>query len=357
MSVIKRIVDNRVFLLGLDFLYREAIKTHERGELLECARRVASTLDVPPADVPVEGYYAEEELLTQYFRLVRGLQNVSADRARDVSELPEFLRLKEVTSAPLFGTTKPGDGLLPAGEDALTKALDASRPKWKLGDLVSAANTIAIETNDISLVGLAARISDPVVLCALRESVVLYDDVSLGMAGLPPTYEYVWNVDEDLSSAARRFIDTFNSLFSTQLPGAESSEAETFWNACENNELVGRCVRIGLEDRVSPVQHYHWALYRGPDRKPVAQEFWSPRIWTTSDYSAQIYQGNVPLNDNLTTMSDSEFKLHVGEEQDPNPFGVRPPVSQSQTAKVEFDEIVRAVTKEKLGEKPWWRIW
>jgi hypothetical protein len=47
------VVDNRVFLLGLDKLYRDAMKQHERGDLLRCARRVAQALHAAPADAPV----------------------------------------------------------------------------------------------------------------------------------------------------------------------------------------------------------------------------------------------------------------------------------------------------------------
>ncbi len=49
------IVDNRMFLLGLDKLYRDAMKKHERSELRQCAQRVANALDLAPAQVPVEG--------------------------------------------------------------------------------------------------------------------------------------------------------------------------------------------------------------------------------------------------------------------------------------------------------------
>ena len=41
MRTDRRIVNNRVFLLGLDELYREAIKRHERDELLRSARETA----------------------------------------------------------------------------------------------------------------------------------------------------------------------------------------------------------------------------------------------------------------------------------------------------------------------------
>ena len=42
----KRVVDNRVFLLGLAELYRDAMKGREAGELPTCARRVAQTLGI-----------------------------------------------------------------------------------------------------------------------------------------------------------------------------------------------------------------------------------------------------------------------------------------------------------------------
>src|SRR5690349_8990226 len=70
MKTERRVVNNRVFLLGLDELYREAMKRHERDELRRCARETASSLSVDPADVPIEGYYSEDERLTEYFRIV-----------------------------------------------------------------------------------------------------------------------------------------------------------------------------------------------------------------------------------------------------------------------------------------------
>lgn len=76
MRIERLVVNNRVFLLGLDELYRESMKTHERHELLICARETADALSVAPADVPIEGYYTEDEDLTEYFRLVRALQDL-----------------------------------------------------------------------------------------------------------------------------------------------------------------------------------------------------------------------------------------------------------------------------------------
>lgn len=74
------VVTNRVFLLGLDELYRQAVRVHERGELLNCARVVAVALGVEAVDIPVEGYYASDPKLTAYFLIMRALQNVPASR-------------------------------------------------------------------------------------------------------------------------------------------------------------------------------------------------------------------------------------------------------------------------------------
>lgn len=81
-ATVERIVDNRVFLLGLDQLYRERMKRHESTELLTCARAVAVKLNVPPADVPIEGYYTETKDLTEYFRLTRGCRTYATRTSR-----------------------------------------------------------------------------------------------------------------------------------------------------------------------------------------------------------------------------------------------------------------------------------
>ena len=288
MRTERRVVDNRVFLLGLDQLYREAVKKHERGELLQCARRVAAVLGARPADVPVEGYYAEDERLTEYFRLVRALQDKGADDATLVDHLPEFRRLRDVMSAPLYG--RPGDAhkLLPMGRDSLYQALAETYPEWTVPGLTAVAARVARATDDISLVGLAARAEDPVVIAATRESVVLYAGVFVGAALDPPHPEYVWEVDEDLARQASRFIDTFHALFGGGLPPAEAAQAERYWHAYKESRPVGRCVRIGSDDSTLPVRHYHWAICRAATGEFVVQEFWKHEVWTTARYRSAL---------------------------------------------------------------------
>src|SRR5262245_8171078 len=112
MKTERCVVSNRVFLLGLDELYRESMKRNERDELLRCARETASALSVPPADVPIEGYYTEDDRLTEYFRLMRTLQQVPRWRDSEVADLPGFKRIRQVTESPIFGPPLDGPYLL-----------------------------------------------------------------------------------------------------------------------------------------------------------------------------------------------------------------------------------------------------
>ena len=276
----KRVVDNRVFLLGLDKLYRDAMKGHEVGELLPCARRIAQALEVLPDDIPVEGYYTESPELTEYFCLVRALQKVRESSKPKVASLPEFCRLLDVVSSPIFGRPIDEGNLLPKGQDPLSQALEDSMPNWTIESLVTLSSTIAQEHDDYSLVGLAARSKDAVVLTATRESVVLYARTIFGSARRKP--RYTWEVDKDLSEAAARFVETFNRLFGDQLPAPKKRHAEDYWHACKKNKILGRCVRIGFDDSKKPVVHYHWAVYQ--EEVLTVHEFWHPEIWTTERY-------------------------------------------------------------------------
>ncbi|MCP4671141.1 MAG: hypothetical protein GY857_07530 [Desulfobacula sp.] len=282
MKTERRIVNEYVFLLGLDSLYREAIKKHERGELLDCARQLSRTLNVSPANEPVEGYYTEDEKLTEYFQMMRALQQVEKSRMDEIDSLPAFQRLLNVVSSPLYGQPQQHGMLLPVGRDSLSQALIITQPDWSVQNLTSAAYKIAHSIDDISLVGLAARIKNPIVLTALRESVVLYAETICYIEESPPV-EYIWDVDEDLSKQARRFIEEFNSLFDEKLPAPEAAQAAIFWDANENNEILGRCVRLGQDETQTPILYYHWAIYSG-EKGVAVKDFWNTEVWTSTRY-------------------------------------------------------------------------
>jgi hypothetical protein len=289
----RHIVDDRVFLLGLDKLYRTAIMPHEQEELLYCARVVSEELGLSPFEGPVEGYYLETPELTEYFKLMRALKSAEESLRSRIWRLSEFQRLEEVASSPLFGRPEDLGYLLPVGCDPLSQALsDSIPPNWGVEALVRRAHRVAIETDDYSLVGLAARVHDPVVLTAARESVVLYAWDVLG-ALRPP--KYVWAVDKDLARQAGRFVDTFNSLLNEDLPAPKPKHAEQYWQASEDNEVIGRCVRLGMDDSQRPTQHYHWAIAPGEgwprrdrgvlgpramDHRPLQGKAWMEKLLT-----------------------------------------------------------------------------
>jgi hypothetical protein len=286
MKTDRRIVNNRVFLLGLDELYREAMKQHERDELLRCAKETASALSVSPADVAIEGYYTEDERLTEYFRLIRALQQVPKGLESEVASLAGFKRLRQVTESPVFGPPFKGLYLLSVGEDALSVALKKTFPEWTVENLTNAAYACAAESTDFSLVALAALSRDAVVLAALRESVVLYA-MAVGGSAMRSEPEYVWEVDEIIHQRAALFVETFNNLFGERLPQPTPENAKEYWMASSEWKVIGRCVRVGFDDSIRPIRHYHWAIDWDTKYRPVVKDFWDTVIWTTAQYRAE----------------------------------------------------------------------
>ncbi len=289
---IDHIVDGRTFLLGLDELYRAAIKPHECGELVACARVVASVLGVAPANVPIEGYYAEHPDLTEYFRLVRALQQVNEAFADRVAKMREYQRLLEVTSSPIYGRAMNVGRILPIGHDSLRQALEDAWPDWSQNRLVDGAYRIAMETGDVSLVGLAALARDPVILAALRESVALYAAPAIG-AALEPIHRYIWRVGDVLAERATRFVATFNALFDEDLPEPIADNAEEFFvGGRKASTLVGRCVCIGTSGPPAN-QYYHWAIF-SRDGQLGVEDFWQPERWTTDRYRIESARRDLP---------------------------------------------------------------
>jgi hypothetical protein len=133
-------------------------------------------------------------------------------------------------------------------------------------------------------VALAAYARDPVLLAALRESVVLYAE--MGEFSMLHTPKIEWRVDERLARQAARFVTAFNDLFPSGpiLPAPTRENAALFWDSCDEDEVVGRCVRLGSDDRRVPVLHYHWAIHRDAGGGLEVEEFWRPEIWTTEQY-------------------------------------------------------------------------
>lgn len=281
-------IDDRFLLFALDRMYREAMQTYERTTLLRAARKVAELLDIGPIDVPLEGYYATDAALTEYFRLMRAFQTVPEARRGMVVGHPEFQQLWDVANSPIYGRPEKAGRLLPAATDALGEALEDVAPDWTVARLLPAARTAALKMDDYSLVGLAARVEDAVLLTALRESVVLYAALKVLGVPTPPTFD--WKVTPELAAQANRFVQGFNALVPEALPAVIPENARHFYDPDRPfANVVGRCVRIGISP-VSPVRHYHWAICQARHSELRVQEFWSDELWTTQRYLSERTQ-------------------------------------------------------------------
>ena len=94
----------------------------------------------------------------------------------------------------------------------------------------------------------------------------------------------------------------------------DGSWAELYWYAANgnHNEIGGRCLRLGYDDTVSPIRHYHWGVY-GTDAKDfAAQEFWAPEMWTTKRYSSALIGGGPCPNLAVADVDDLWAMLTVG---------------------------------------------
>lgn len=296
IRVERRVVDNRVLVLGLDRLYRNRMPDLEVTQLLECARTVARALRIAEASVPVEGYYADLPELSEYFRLMRALQSLDQSNEEHVSTLPEFQLLRTLATSGLYGPTEPGY-LLPRGRDPLSQALRRTAPsQWTVAELIPLAHSIAVTSADFSLVALAARANDPVTVAATRESVVLYAGVEFGREAV--RIEYDWRVDDQLAAVANQFIHTLNQFVLIPLPSANAENAEKFYSAFEANDILGRCVMIGMDPGSSIPRYYHWAIVGRSKLDMQVDEFWDQELWTTARHVAE---GTVRRRSGLTS--------------------------------------------------------
>jgi hypothetical protein len=282
-NVILKTLDNRALVLALDYLYREDMKIFEVEALLVESRRLLNQLSLPIVDIPIEGYYHESDDLREYFLNVRTLQQCSVDRKQEVENSDAYQLISKTLSSEIFGSGK-NDGFLPQRLDPLFYALQSIPVRsWSVESITSKAHSISIGCDDISLVGIAASINDPVVLTALRESVALYGAIAVGCAMMSPKVVFKWDVSEVLQSKVNRFIKTFNELTSSTIKEASPENVEYFYDAFEENEILGRCIYIGCDDTKEPMERYHWAIKPEAGRV-VVDDFWSEDLWTTERY-------------------------------------------------------------------------
>lgn len=290
LETIYCVVDNRVLLLGTDAIYRKYMEELETAILLPKVEIVATSLGISELEVPIEGYYINSPAATRYFKLMRALQQADEALLSRVKNLPEFQEIWKIVSSPVFGRPVTKGKLLPQGRDPLSQALlETINSQWDVKKLVDIACEVSRETDDISLVGLAARLKDPVVITALRESVILYAEKIMRGMIQTPRYEFIWKVDNSFAKIANQFIEEFNSFLPDHpkgIPKAEPENAWRFFRAASENKILGRCANLGSDDSLSEIHYYHWAITK-QNEKFVLDDFWSRELWTTEKYTLE----------------------------------------------------------------------
>jgi hypothetical protein len=268
------VVDDRLFVVGLCELSRDALSPYEVTTLLPRAEAACRTLAIEVSAVAIEGYYSESPELERFFTLVRALQ-----RARMPSVAPgpgadaiHFLR--RVFCSPAMGRVADMEHVIPRASSPFGQALREAR-SWSVATLCEQARAL-VGPSDAGLVAVASATADPIALCVARETVALSADVEFAE---PEPPNYVWVVSGTVAQVAARYVAALAETTGITLPDPVPTSAARYGGAGQKAELNGRCILVG-EQPASEYPFYHWYVdARG--MTPVVIDFWSSHVWST----------------------------------------------------------------------------
>ena len=268
------VVDDRTFVVGLCELFREEMKAYEVTTLLPLAETACKALDLPPAMVPVEGYYSESDELERFFRLIRALQYAEMREVSPSSGANAIHRLREVFTSPAMGRVEESDRVLPRTNSPFGEALRILAD-WSIDGLSRQAQQL-VWNDDAGLVAVATVTGDPIAICVARESAALMADVELAEIDLP---HFIWAVSEHVARVADRFVSSLAETAGINLPKPEATSSQAYGRAAREAELIGRCILIG-ERSGNPHPYYHWYI-DAQNGVLTVKDFWSSNVWTT----------------------------------------------------------------------------
>jgi hypothetical protein len=270
------VIDDCRFVIALTEFFRDRFRIYETDTLLPLARDVAKRLGIRPLDVPVEGYYAETEELSEYFRLVRGFQQEKIERC----SVPQSLReLRAVFLSGFMGRvcSEDNQSLLPRLSNALNAALERVS-RWNVVT-VTRSSKESVLREDEDLIAVAAATGHPVPLCNARETMVLATAlISEQEDDYPKT---IWRVSSQVESLGAAFVRKLAAVTDIRLPEPQAAFASVYASRLQSLSLDGRCVCLGFQYSTER-GFYHWYIDESTEQSSVI-DFWSTSIWTTSD--------------------------------------------------------------------------
>ena len=281
--IIEHIVGDFELILGLDSFYRNKMKKYEE-KLLPLIREILNKLNKSPEKFLVEGYYYETEKLTEYFNCIKTLKQVPIIHQKKIKKLPGYKKIIQLYCSGLYGEYKFDKNILPTVKDAIYYTLETLPVnKWNKDNILDTAYEIIKDTNNYSIINLGIILKNPVIITALRESVVLYSEFIC--TGAPPPiiyiHKYIWNVSKNIENMANIIIEIFNGICPYKIPEAIESNAELYYYEYTENKIDSRCVRIGFDDLSN--KNYHWAIknIKNMANKYKFIDFWDSELWTT----------------------------------------------------------------------------
>ena len=292
---IEYVVNDFVLILSLDSFYRDCMKKYEAEDLLPLVKNIFEELKISPGEFPVEGYYYETDELKSYFNHVKTLQTLEQESIKckeKIYNMSGYKKLTELFCSGLYGIYEYEGFLLPAVRDPIYYSLKSLQQpeKWNAENILNEAYTIIKDTEDTTIVGLGILLKNPVIVTALKESVVLYNDI-LPTGELDHRikyiYKYIWNVSKEIENLANKIIEIFNGICPYRIPIAVAENAKKYYNNFSSNPIKIRCVKIGY-DNLSQ-KYYHWAI-NNVNYNYKFVDFWDTKLWTTEDAKKDSYE-------------------------------------------------------------------
>jgi len=284
-TIIKELIVNDFeFIIGLDSFYREKMKKYEVKILLPLIKEIFQNIDIQKKNFPIEGYYYENEDLTEYFNYVKTLKTLNNDYKPKIENMQGYKKLLNILCSGLYGNYYFNESILPITKDPIYRTLEnLSFDNWKSEKIIKTAFSIIKEENDFSIISLGIIKKDPIILTALRESVALYSDIFVGSAPnltVKYEYKYIWNVSNEIQNKANNIIEIFNGICPYKIPIAEEKNVKKYYDEYVSNPINIRCIRIGI-DNIG--KNYHWAIINTDylKRNYKFKEFWDSKFWTT----------------------------------------------------------------------------
>lgn len=312
------ILTNTDFYRRFEASVRENMKKAET-EVLPTAKQAIKDARIKPADCPIEGYYYETPELTEYFKIIRALQNsdnYNSTITESIRKLHDFYSSDALGFEQAYPTainpkaryTDEKPVIISGRIEQITIAVEKLTNKLPLEIIKKILNKKNVCDNLFemplhkNLGGLALLIDkiehekqkdtyEPFCATLSAETTSLSRALAPA-AGCAPPERGDFQVSPEVVRQAKIVGYAYNKLFKNSGIKTEIAwEYSNFWDAelpVYNDFLPPtiRCARLFSWDKQEPHEHYHWITQ---EYNTKVEEKWAPNIITTQELLNQKY--------------------------------------------------------------------